>query len=720
MNLSSPGPPWQGVRPARRVALRIEDGSLATFRIGLAAVAVQAALTREMIVRAGGTEPLIAVFASIWLLGSAIAGLAHAPGRQRLPGEFGNRAGGRQLLVGLGAAVAGLVAARSLPFLSTVAGEVPGIAQVVLLGLIVLAVPSALTSGLFPSAAAGSPPGAAYAAECAGATAGGLLASVLSHAGRSPLEILVAGAAAILLLRRRPRRGSVLAACALVGLLAGGVVEGADRILLRRAWEGRHPGIRLDDAVWTPARLVARAETGGEAWVYVDDALGEGIGDRWGHEPVAALVACAAPRVADVCLIGIVSPDVPSMLRQGGIARVTCIVEDRRDTILAGSVPGVRYLFGDARRVLRAEEAALGGFDVIAVGAGSQASLASNRLLTAEAFACYAARLREGGTILVIGAALGAAPAPESRAWRESVASAMRLAVGHVEARDGDRVLLAGSRVAGPLLMGDTLAARWRRSAASVPIAGYPAERFRVEYRADRALPLDPDVPPNRDMRPRALAHATALWLRLFGMPAGSFGVLRGWLTAIAIAAVVVSSLRGRRNATVLVASGAAGMAGSATILLSYQQAAGLLQAGLGVLLGAFFAGTAMGACCGSIAARRRCAPWWVRAASPAFAAIAFGIAILSLQHAGHHGLSGLPWWGAAAALLGSACGVWFALAAPSAGTRRAWAFDCAGGAAGAVAFTLWIDKGWLAVGGGVVALLSLCAVLLRNGARDA
>ncbi len=73
-------------------------------------------------------------------------------------------------------------------------------------------------------------------------------------------------------------------------------------------------------------------------------------------------------------------------------------------------------------------------------------TVASNRLWTVEAFETMAQRLSPSGVVVAIAPGGEAAPGPEARSWRASVASAMTKAIGPTQAIDTDSFILVSSR----------------------------------------------------------------------------------------------------------------------------------------------------------------------------------------------------------------------------------------------------------------------------------
>jgi hypothetical protein len=324
-------------------------------------------------------------------------------------------------------------------------------------------------------------------------------------------------------------------------------------------------------------------------------------------------------------------------------------------------------------------------WDVIAIAGGDATSVSANRLWTEEAFRDMTKALAPEGVVIAVAPGGEAAPGEETQAWRSSVAAAMRVSVGPVSAIDADRYILAASRQAGDASLDpDSLRARHDRGAWH--FATYPAARFAVEYPRSR-LASPAQALANRDDRPAAFAYALGRWSKMMGFST----TLPSWLGLLA--SLLLLSLpagAGRREAPI-VAAGAVAMGLDLLVLMAFQARVGILQTGLGVLLGAFLGGTAIGAW---IAVQRRATRRWLPA---------IGLAQILIAAACGWALPHLPPFTAAYALvalaLGAICGLPFPIVSMEATAARAWAADAVGGVIGAVAVLLLLSRGFTTVG---------------------
>lgn len=653
--------------------MRIDRRDVAPFLIGFVALPAQAILLRELLGRCGGNEIVLTLALALWLLGSAAgASVWRFAPRPGFPHPI------PLIILGLIVAMSCLVLARFAPILGGLPGELPHPGAIAWLSFLALFPAAFFTAGLFPVAACA--PGRAYALEATGAILGGTLTTVLFVLRVPPMTVL-AGAGAFVA-AASARRAGVIAALTIVILIAGGLMGRIDDRLFRSAWQAGHPGLTLVAHASTPQRTLALAEREGQRWLFADGSLRSTLADPATAEATAALLASCAPHARSFLLVDFGTEGSAAALARAGAARVCCLVPECEDTLFAPSGPGVECRVGDPRWALRR----IGGsWDVVAVLGAEATSISSNRLWTEEAFRDMAARLAPEGVVVAIAAGGDAAPGKEARIWRASVAEAMRSAVGSLVAMDADRSILAASRVRrDAALLADSLRARFVRGGWR--FATYPPERFAAEYPRARLVSPTPEDP-NQDARPAALAHALARWGKMVGNPIHA----PSWLgLALPLLLLLLPAAANRKDAPI-VATGASAMGLDLLILMAFQARVGILQAGLGVLLGVFLGGTAVGA----LMAMRRGA---TSRSLPAIAVAQLLIAAASGPLLLHMPAS-TPAYAAAALVLGIACGLPFPIVANATSASRAWAADAVGGVIGAIAVLFLIPRGLVAVG---------------------
>jgi hypothetical protein len=653
--------------------MRIDHRDVVPFLIGMVALPTQAILLRELLARCGGNEIVLTLALSLWLLGSAAGAVVW----RRLP-PLGREGSVPLILLGLIVAASGLVLARFVPMPGCLPGELPRPGAIAWLSFLVLFPAAFFTAGLFPVAAAN--PGRAYVLEALGAVLGGTLTTVL-FVLRVPAIAILGGLGACVALASA-RKAGVIAAIAIGLILVSGLAGRIDDRLFRAAWETGRPGLTLVAHASTPQRTLALAEREGQRWLFADGALRATLDDPTTADATAALLASCAPCARSFLLVDFGTEGTAAALVHAGAARVLCLVPEREDTLLAPAGRGVECRVGDPRWSLRHVR---GSWDVIAILGAEATSISSNRLWTEEAFHDMAARLTATGVVLAITAGGDAAPGEETRTWRASVGEAMRRSVGPLVAIDADRYVLAASRAKGDAaLAADSLRSRFVRGGWR--FGTYPDARFAVEYPQSRIVTPAPAAP-NRDARPAALAHALARWGRMVG----SRVHIAGWLGLLIPLVLLVLPVAASRREAPIVATGASAMGLDLLVLMAYQSRVGMLQAGLGLLLGAFLGGTAVGA---MISVKRRASA----RALPAIALVQILIAAAAGPVLLHMPASSLA-YAMGALILGVACGLPFPIVANETSASRAWAADAVGGVIGAIAVLFLVSRGLVTVG---------------------
>jgi hypothetical protein len=201
-----------------------------------------------------------------------------------------------------------------------------------------------------------------------------------------------------------------------------------------------------------------------------------------------------------------------------------------------------------------------------------------------------------------------------------------------------------------------------------------------------------------------------------------SSGPPKGLTIAVFAAILAVVLVPWRRGSdgmgtSVLLATAAASMGLDLLVLMAYQARVGMLTAGLGLLLGAFVGGTALGAIlAGRISARLGYGRALARAClSQAILAGLAGL-VLGRLPVGPPLLASLPYL-AVSALLGATCGFPFPIVASRIPAGSAWAIDALGGIAGAVLFLNVISWGFEQTGL-ALAVLALGAMIRVRCAR--
>ncbi len=676
----------------------------ALFAVGLVSLLGQVVLLREALVAAYGAELAALVGLGLWLVGTALG--AGAGARLRSP----SMRGARRLVLALGFAIPllALFLRLSRPLLGGVPGAfLPAVLQGGLAAAAFL--PPGLLSGLvFQRCAAlasreGGTFSKAYAVECAGSAAGGLLVTGLLGLGLSNLAAaflaaLLAAAAGLAAFPggADPRWAPAgLAAASLTCLLLSPRLDFlATRVV--------HPDLAA--VLDTPYGRLAVTRREGQTVLYWNDALSSETqgpsAEAFAHP---AALAVAAPRRALV--LGGVAEGVAAQILAHGFASVEAIeIHEGAAALarpyLAESVrlamenPAFTLRFGDPRRAVSRG----GPYDLLLVATGEPDSGQSNRFFTEEFFdECRRALTPDGVLALRLRSAENLwSPALLSR--NGSVYRALSLVFRDVLVLPGTTALFLASSEPLPRDP-EVLVARLERRGIRSALVTPPYLRYLLTNArlAETASLLDSSsAPANRDSRPICYSTTLLLWASRFfprlGLEApGAFAWTAGRAAGAAIfflaaagAGLALSHRRPLRGTVVAFGAGFAGMVLQSAFLLDYQAGRGVLFGHLGVLLAAFMGGLAAGA--------------WAAGSRPAGASSARRRVLLTLAGgllcagaSGLFSLGGAPGLPLSSLLLfacGSLTGALYPSALSLAGEARGaglYAADVAGGFAGAL-----------------------------------
>ena len=643
------------------------------FAFGFAGQALQVLLAREFLTVFHGNELSIALVFGLWLLWTAAgSAVGSRLGRDPAPALLG------AAFLLLGAVPAAVFAIRDLrSFFDVPAGHYLPLAGLVPAAGAILALPCLALGASFAWAVRGAAaPGRTYALEAAGAALGAVTTALGANALGS--FALSAAAAACLfgafLAEGRRAGWAGLAASLALAAFSGSL----DRAAGGRYWRHLGPEARVVETFESPDGPVAVVERRGEFSIYRSGRLQATLPDGGTGAPLACAVMLQHPAPRRVFSAGAGSWFPREALRRG-VERLEAVEGDARLFELIrrydpGALDDPRLVLraGDARRLLKEETC----YDVILVSAGEPDTALGNRFYTVEFFEQAGRRLAPGGVL-----AVGPVAAPSGYSAEELLrrnATLFRTASAvfrHVRATPGSSAWLLASRDAPLTLDEDELTARAARQGRAGLNLSAVTERFYVEkadheFRTGTAYdPLGdgkspPPAPgrPNTDARPLAVHESLRAWAWQSGDAAGralasAAGGLPLWLVLPLFAAPAAI----RRRGAAMFYAGFAGMAVSLGVLVGFQSAGGHLYEALGLLVGAFMAGAALGSW-------RRVPP---RAALAGLAAACGGLALLAGS------AWGLPF---VMTLGGLASGACYASLADAPSAARLYALDVAGG----------------------------------------
>ncbi len=366
----------------------------------------------------------------------------------------------------------------------------------------------------------------------------------------------------------------------------------------------------------------------------------------------------------------------------------------------------VRLLVDDGRRVMARSP---GAYDVILVTLPGPSSALNNRFYTDEALEVARGALRPGGLLRLSLEGSETYLSDELALVHATVGAALERVFGNAAALPGSSTLLMAGRGAAPALTDAVLSARYRARRIATDHFG-PGEimsrtlsfgRDGYRQRLASVAPLR-----NTDLRPAAYFHASLQWLsvsapglsrRLTALSAVAADATWLFLLGPLLVAALATWLARRRPLAACVAifaAGFCGMVAELSLLLACQQLRGVVYHELAAMLTAFMAGLSGGAWAG-----RRLVSGDTGRARVRAVRLALGICVLGALAALAAMLlaralpgASLPLLLGGMALVGLAVGTCFAPAAeamvgarPGDAAARAYAWDLAGAAAGAL-----------------------------------
>lgn len=566
---------------------------------GFAAIAVQTALLREIIVVCQGNELTVGFALAAWLAAGAAGSRAAAAFRSRsADGGF------PQAVLALAlAGIPALLAVRGYkPFTGHLPGQAVSLGHAALLSAIAMAPAGAAAGAAFAygvrwleSRQAARATGTAYWAEAVGFTAGGAAfavgAPLLPVLGTMAAASLAAAATALAITTQRVLR----TAAATATLLLAGVIA-AGPALERATVRWLYPGSEVSSTTESSYGRTVVAAAGGQVTVYHNGwpVASRPAAPTLEQEEMVALGLLAAGQQRRVLLIG--GAELLPLLREQDVGSVTYAEIDPvlvraigaattgKAALVTAQVDGRRFLETTAER-----------FDVIFVGTPYAANLSTNRYYTEEFMTAARSRLAAGG-VLVYG--LSGAETARDRykdALGGSIEATVARAFEHHAVFRGNRDILIG-RYRSPVPAADAIVDR--SAAAGLRLPTLTRESLRQRLAIGQALATDRGTAvANRDRRPAALASGLLLWqssmspgtVRIY-QRASSIHPLWWLLLTAAI------PWRRRRTEGTAFSAGAAAMGLQMLCLWGLQISQGELYLWLALANALFMAGTAIGA----------------------------------------------------------------------------------------------------------------------------
>lgn len=705
------------------------DPAVPLLALGFAAACGQAALLREAMAAAGGSELAWGAVLGAWLL-------AMGAGAWRGAGRRSAAAGAGALLV-IALSLAGAVLLRAAPALQgATAGEATGALRSAWLWLLAVAPAAAAGGYAFAALAGGTDPARAYAAESAGALLGGATFTfALSSAGSIAALAVAGGVAAAALLAARGARAAAVAA-----LLAGaGAAFPLAEAGARLGW--RWAALPGELAAWRESRQQRlEASRGTPVALYGDGALLGTFPDPFGAARRAHLLMLLHERPERVLAVGAAASGALPALLAHPVARLDVVEDDAAllRVLPAWYGPEMAAALADRRVAARAGDpvraVARGGpWDLVLLLDSDPTSLRRGRTRTVEFMRGCARALAPGGIVVVrVGAGdtyLGGA----GGRLVATLAATLAAVFPAVVAVPGEEVLLVAAAASADVAVDPAvLAERWRGrgvAAGSFAATALPALLDPGRAAALAGFLAAAPAAPTRRERPVAVLAATALHE---ARSAPALGLAASWwerrggaaLAAVFAGLAVLIALAGCRRRLAGLAAGAAvgfvSMGWWLLLLAAWQSTLGSVYAEVGALSAAFMAGVVAGCAWG-----RRDAAGTGRLLTALLAGVAVSLLLAAGAPLHFPRVACVPLLLLAGASTGAAFpGVALLAggAAPALGAGRGFAADEAGAAAGALVVGLAAlpVAGMRATAAGLAAVGAAAAVAVLAARRRA
>jgi len=650
---------------------------------GAFTLAAQTVLFREYLVACNGTEIGIGLFYATWFAWIAVGALLH----RRWPPREGGAVRRLLWLLALYLPAAALqgVALRSLRGMAGVpAADLFPLGSLLWTTALANAPVGLITGIAFPTACAvvaqrlRSAERAAtrtYVLESLGSFAGGIGATLLIVAGRSPLVILAAVAlllavtgAAVAWRERAQAPAGVLAGLALLSLalaatpLGHVVEEAAEDVRIQRAL----PGYERLESRDTPYRHLILGKRDHQLIALSDGTILGSYPDAEADLLTSALTYAQRPQATRILLVGQGTESVASWLLRGELEQLVMIQPDEAAAAAVAphlertvgarlGYPAVERLYGDPRQRLANLAHREQRFDVIVLDLPDPASASANRTATAQFYEQCRAVLADDGVLMRRISTTINYLGSENVSYGASTLATLREVFDDVRLIPGETTWFVAGAPGAPSADPEELIRRYGSRPAELQHARIELFHSTVEPRRvqavtaiyEAAIAQRGDELVNTDAAPIAYflqlrvlartvgsgvvqaldaARAAGVWLYLIPVLLGALAWLRGTMLFPARGG------EGRAGGALLLGvAGAAAMATQVGLILAFQTRFGDLFLRVGVLNALFMAGLAAGGLAGA-RLLRGAGGWRVSAACGAAALLVATVA------------AGLPW----------------------------------------------------------------------------
>lgn len=601
---------------------------------GMAGMAAQVLVLRELLVAFQGNELTLGLVLAIWVAAEAVGVWA---GRRFSASGDSPAWYSRFYALGLAAIPVSFYLARlSRPLLSVPAGQALGAGEMVVAALLA-AGPAALTHGFLFALACrvagssgdrGQGPARVYIQETAGTLVGAIAVTVFLAVGWRASSVLgavlVAAGLGCLRIRSTDERGparrrrwpAVAAVVLLVWAVGAPLLQHLDRWSIGRQWSGQDIVFHAD----SPHGNVAVVRTGRQYAVHYGGLLAAAVPvpDVELQESLAHLPLVFHPRPEAVLVLAGGAGGLLAEIQEHPVRRITYVELDPAllRAMLATASPAVvaelddprlQVVHGDARRYLRLTSAR---YDAVILGAGLPGTLQINRLYTRESFRLVNRVLAPGGILALAAPGHRAYLGPELRQLLQCLFATLDGEFEQVRVLPGDRVLFLASDDPGlAQVTGAELARRWRERGLEAAMVSEAYLEYRLNplfwRRAAEEIAGDSLARPNTDLHPAGVFHSLRYWGAMFtpglaGLLGAAGGIGPWWILAVPVLVFIGGRLAlrspRRRVLGAVFTTGMVGMVGDVLLILALQSIHGHVYQLIGILLAAFMGGAAAGA----------------------------------------------------------------------------------------------------------------------------
>jgi spermidine synthase len=587
--------------------------------IGFFSILAQVVLIRESAVVFFGSEFVVLLSISFWMIGTGAGAFA---GR-RARSASGTEPALCIALAGLAVpATVALARGARLLLRSTPGAFLPLEQQVGLLGIVLA--PAGFLLGLSfvqaarRSRALGGGFATAYGLESFGGVAGGIASVLLLAAGAPASAVaLLLGSSALLVASFFPRLGAASRLLFRVGggaLLGVFLLAGDDVDRATQRWQ--FPSLLASRD--SPYGRITLTERGGQIAVFENGALSFDTESANPEELVhLALIQRESPK--EILLVGGSMTGAAVEARKHRPDRIDVVETDRallelgrkhlpEGRRVSDGAPDVRLLIGDPRREARRGASR---YDAVLIDGPDPGAGASNRFFTREFFRDSARVLRPGGVLAFRLASAEQLWTPLLAQRNASIHRALQEAFSDVVVLPGaSNIFLASNEP----LDRDHSALGSRLEERGIETSLVNDAYIRYLYTNDRFVSIDRTmrgllVPVNSDRRPICYSFTILLWLSRFHRPFADLdlpGAVSIWAFLVILFAVSLRMRRGslRADAYLVALAGFAGVVVEFAVLLRFQTASGVLYRDVGLLLAGFMGGLALSPWAGRLAAR--------------------------------------------------------------------------------------------------------------------